>query len=76
VVIAEGEYLILMDRAQLLDDGRRHIFAVRFVKAEELRRSGEREEQYAWSNEESDVGMPSPDAGRCQIGSPFYLIYG
>ena len=34
VVIAKGEYLILVNRTQFLDDGRGQILTVRLVKAE------------------------------------------
>jgi hypothetical protein len=37
---AKSEHLVLVNRAELLDDGRRLIMTVRLMKAEELHSSG------------------------------------
>lgn len=55
MVVAECEHLILVNGAEFLDNGGRPIVAVCLVKAEELHSSGQREEQYAGSNENTDV---------------------
>jgi hypothetical protein len=50
-VVTECEYLILVNGAELFQDGGRLVMTVRFMKVEDLRRTGQCEEKYAGTNE-------------------------
>jgi hypothetical protein len=67
MVVAEGEHLILVNGAELLDDRGRLIPAVCFMKIENLCRASQREKQDTWSNEKTDVLMPLPDSHESHI---------
>jgi hypothetical protein len=54
-VMTECEKLILVNGAELLQDGGRLVMTVRFMKVEDLRRTGQCEEKYAGTNEKTDI---------------------